>query len=113
MTPNPAKTPAVLTAAQKLVRLLESADFTTTITREIDGDDVELEVAVWGEWEQADPSVGIYAGYCVHSAALVSDGSEVELTDSEVDELAEAGGEKYRCDMEAAYESAMDCCEDR
>jgi len=110
MNTNPARNAAkpVLTPAQKLKKLLKSADFTTTLTREVDGTDTELEIAVFGEYEKADSSVGLGAGYCVHSAVRVSDGEEVELTPEEIDELAMGGDEKYRSDMEAAM-SDCDC----
>jgi hypothetical protein len=112
MNTTPAKTKPILTPAQKLKKLLKSADFTHTLTREVDGVDTEIEIAVFGEYEGAEPDVGLSAGYSFHSAVLVSDGSDVKLTDSEIQDVSEVGCDNYCKKVEASYESGMDCRQD-
>jgi len=112
MNTNPAQTKPTLSPAQKLRKLLKSADFTHTLTREIDGTDTEIEIAVFGEYEGAEPDVGLSAGYSFHSAVLVSDGSDIELTASEIQDVSEGGCDNYCAKVEASYESGMDCRQD-
>lgn len=52
-------------------------------------DEEEIEVAVEGEWERADPSVGIASGgFVVYGAVRVDNGARIALTEDESERIA-------------------------
>ncbi len=69
---------------------------------EDEADEEEVEVAVEGEWEGADPSVGIMSGgFYVYGGCRVDNGADVVLTEDEKNDIAMQ-------EMESAADDAED-----
>ncbi len=87
----PAKKPTLkeMTPSQRI----READGVHTLIR----GDAEIEVGVYGEWQRAEPDVGIMSGYYeVHSAFRIDTGEDVELSDDEISDIQMANDEAQR-----------------
>ncbi len=105
-------------AAANLLRLAQSkrrnaAACTSSVYRSKSGkaqiedadDEEEIEIAVDGEFQGADPEAGCRAGFAVYGASRIDNGEEIELTEEEKSEI-EIDQDMDACDRaeEAMYE---------
>ena len=89
----PAKKPKLTLKEMTLSQRIREADGVHTLFR----DDEEIEVGVYGEWQRAEPDVGIMNGYYeVHSAFSIATGEDVTLTDDEISDIQMKADEDQR-----------------